>query len=112
MFTQVINGKRKCDRPSPQVKSWDYLKGVLSDCGFAIEQEGSSKEYIMKGCNGQILIYVKFHNDTQCKVILVSENETNESLSLDWNLRSKYSENGDLVMVAIRMMWFSQPKLP
>ena len=111
MFTQIINGKRKCEFPNPHIQSWDYLKGVLLDCGFTMEQEGSSKEYIMKGCKGQILIYIKFHTITQCKVILVSENQNHESLSLTWNPRSRFRENGDFVLVAIRQVWFSQPRL-
>ena len=111
MFTQIIDGKRKCDRPSPQVHSWDYLKGVLSDCGFALEQASSSKEYSMKGCKGQILIYVKFTKDTQCKVIFVSENGNHDSLELGWDHRDRYQENGDLVLMSIRQVWFSQPRL-
>lgn len=112
MFTQIINGKRKCERPNPHIHSWDYLKNVLSDCGFSLQQSGSSKEYIMKGCKGQILIYVKFNTDTHCKVIFVSESETHDSLDLDWTLRSRYQENGDLTLVAIRKVWFSLPRLP
>jgi len=111
MFTQIIDGKRRCERPSPHIPSWDYLKGILSDCGFALKQSASSKEYIMKGCKGQILIYVKFNTDTQCKVVFVSKSESHESLELDWNDRTQYRQNGDLVLVAIRQVWFSQPKL-
>lgn len=111
MFTQIINGKRKSERPNPHISSWDYLKGILSDCGFALKQSASAKEYIMKGCKGQILIYVKFTNDTQCKVIFVSENGNHDSLELGWNHRDRYRENGDLVLISIRKVWFSLPKL-
>ena len=111
MFTQIINGKRKCELPDPHIHSWDYLKGILSDCGFALKQSASSKEYIMKGCKGQILIYVKFTNDTQCKVVFVSKDESHESLELEWNHRNKYRQNGDLVLISIRQVWFSQSKL-
>lgn len=111
MVTQIINGKRKCERPDSHIHPWDYLKGVLSDCGFAIEQNGSPKEYIMKGCEGQILVYVKFKTDTQSKVIFVSESDRHDSLSLDWTLRSNFHNNGDRVMTSIRQVWFSQPKL-
>ena len=109
MFTQIINGKRKCERPNPHIQSWDYLKGVLSDCGFAMEQTGSPKEYIMKGCGGQILIYVKFDSPAQCKVLFISDGGDNESLHLEW-IPSKYTQNGDLVLTTIRKVWFSQPK--
>ena len=112
MFTQIKNGKRKCERPNSHIQPWDYLKRVLSDCGFAIEQTGSSKEYIMKGCEGQILIYVKFKTDTQAKVIFVSEGDGHDSLSLDWTLRSDFHKNGDRVMSSIRQVWFAQTKLP
>ena len=111
MFTQIINGKRKCERPNPHIQSWDYLKGILSDCGFDLKQSATSKEYIMKGCKGQILIYVKFINDTQCKVVFVNKSESHDSLDLYWSLRSKYRDNGDLVLITIRQVWFSQPKL-
>jgi len=111
MFTQIINGKRKCERPNSHTPPWEYIKVVLLDCGFAMEQEGSSKEYIMKGCKDLILIYVKFNTTTQCKVILVSENQTHEQLSLNWTLRSRFRENGEVVLAAIRQVWLSQPKL-
>ena len=111
MVTQIINGKRKCERPNPHIHPWEYLKRVLSDCGFTIEQNGSPKEYIMKGCEGQILVYVKFKTDTQAKVIFVSESDGHDSLSLDWTLRSGFRENGDRVMSSIRQVWFAQTKL-
>jgi|APSaa5957512576_1039674.scaffolds.fasta_scaffold19228_4 hypothetical protein len=111
MFTQRINGKRKCEHPNPHIHSWDYLKEVLSDCGFAITQSASPKEYIMKGCKGQILIYVKFSTDTQCKVLFVSDDESHQSLDMAWTLRSRFRENGDLVLVTIRQVWSSHPKL-
>jgi hypothetical protein len=111
MFTQIKNGKRRCEAPDIYTPSWDYLREVLSDSGFSVEQRASSKEYIMKGCHGLILIYVKFNNETQCKVLCISDGGSNESLDLDWGDRSKSSQNGDLVLKVIRETWFSSPKL-
>lgn len=111
MFTQIKNGKRKCVLPVSRIHSWRYLQGVLEDSGFSIEQDASPKEYIMKGCRGQILVYVKFNTDTQCKVLFISESDLHKSLDLDWGDGSEHLQNGDLVLNVIRQLWYSLTRL-
>jgi hypothetical protein len=107
MFTEIKNGKRCCQYPSLYITPWDYLKAVLNESGFVDQQKASSREYIVKGCDNKILIYVKFNTEEMCKIVFVTECGENQSCDIYWEHRGNFHENGDFVLFNIRQIWSS-----
>jgi hypothetical protein len=110
MFTEIINDKRECLFPDLYISAWDYLKSILDECGFCCEQSASSKEYVMKGCDNLILIYVKFNTNTESKIVFVSQNDQHQSIKVDWSDREQFHINGDFVLFNIRHLWSKMSK--
>lgn len=103
MFTKILNGQRQCLDNYDHINSWSYIKGVLYECGFEETQRATSKEYIMKGCEGKVLIYVKFNTDLECTIVFLNDKDSSSQLKLNWS--RDYRENGDLILEEIRSIW-------
>ena len=111
MFTQIINGKRQCCSPDPYITAWNYVKGILNESGFSCVQEASSKEYVMKGCDGKIIVYVKFEEESKSKVVFINQIGTNLDVKLYWEDRKNFQSNGEFILFNIRNLWASLTKL-
>lgn len=103
MFTKILNGQRQCLDNYDQIKSWNYIKGILYECGFEETQRATSKEYIMRGCEGKILIYVKFNSNTESTLVFLNDKDASSQLKLDWT--HDYKCNGNLILEEIRSIW-------
>ena len=103
MFTKILNGKRYCLENYDQINSWNYIKGILYECGFEETQRASSKEYIMRGCKGKVLIYVKYTSEKESSLVLLNDKEGSSQLKLNWE--ENYRTNGDMILEAIRLIW-------
>ena len=109
MFTMKKNGKRYCSRyHNIPISAWDYIKEVLKECGFRMFQKASASEYIMKGCEDRIIVYVKFHDITvhpSSTVILLNDKEKSDQINIKWDNESDFSNHGDLILSRIRTLW-------
>ena len=108
MFTKKKNGKRYCSRyHNIPIHAWDYIKEVLKESGFRVIQKAVSSEYIMKGCEDKIIVYVKFHNleDKTSTLIFLNDQEKSEQLNLDWSKEKDFADNGDKILDMIRHLW-------
>ena len=106
MFTKIKNGKRYCTNHCPiQIVSWDYIKEILKESGFEVVQKASPSEYIMKGCNNKIIVYVKFTDAFESNIVFLNESDTADQLKQNWNDEKIFHENGDDILSRIRALW-------
>tara|TARA_Y100001970_G_C13590800_1_gene535451 strand:- start:150 stop:479 length:330 start_codon:yes stop_codon:yes gene_type:complete len=106
MFTKIEKGRRCCIEHSEiLVISWDYIKEVLQESGFEVVQKASPSEYIMRGCKGKILVYVKFTSAFEATLVFLNESDESDQLRFDWSDKDKFIKNGDLILSTIRKMW-------
>lgn len=109
MYTRIENGKRGCIDPVPQgmLISWDYIKQILIESGFVEVQKASPSEYIMKGCNDKVLVYVKYPKTYDSTLVFLNESDKSNTIKINWEDESKYPLNGDLILEGVREMWKS-----
>jgi hypothetical protein len=107
MYTRIKNGKRCCINPAPlgQLISWDYIKQVLIESGFIEVQTASPSEYIMRGCEGTVLVYVKFPSTYESAIVFLNESEHSNTIRLKWEDESTFAENGDCILEEVRNIW-------
>lgn len=107
MFTKIKNGKRHCTSHFPLqiLISWDYIKEILKESGFEVTQNASPSEYIMKGCNDKIIVYVKFTNAFESNIVFLNASDTSDQLKQDWTDEKIFHKNGDKILCSIRTLW-------
>ena len=106
MFTKIKNGKRYCTNHCPiQLISWDYIKEILKESGFEETQKASPSEYIMKGCNGKIIVYVKFTEAFESNLIFLNDSDVSDQLKQDWTENKTFHKNGNEILDRIRALW-------
>lgn len=106
MFTKIKNGKRYCTNHSQiQIVSWDYIKEILKESGFEVIQKASPSEYIMRGCNNKIIVYVKFAEAFESNLILLNESDISDQLKQDWTDDKTFHKNGNEILDRIRELW-------
>ena len=106
MFTQIINGKRRCKSTTDiLIASWDYIKEVLKEAGFIEVQTASPSEYIMKGCNNKVLVYVKYTGDADSTLVFLKDKDKSDQLRLSWTNQDSYTQNGNVVLDKVRDIW-------
>ncbi len=107
MYTRVRNGKRYCTDEVCKggLSSWDYIKQLLFECGFEEAQKASPREYIMKGCKGTILVYVKYHSSHESSIVFINSKDKTSSIKLNWEDILNYPKNGDMIFEEVRALW-------
>jgi hypothetical protein len=108
MFTNVVNKKRKCILLyTGHLKSWEYVKYLLIECGFEVVQEASSREYVMRGCNHKVLVYVKYPEENQSIIVFMNDKEDSDQINIKWPKSTKgYHLHGEDILTKIREIWF------
>jgi hypothetical protein len=104
MFTELIDGKRSCVPLAMDPTPWDYIKGLLRESDFSVAQKANHMEYVMKGCRGKILVYVKFSSVFKSKIIILNTSEHTLAFTIDWGGRD-YREIGEIVLEGVRESW-------
>lgn len=107
MLTQIVGSKRIClSVYLNQLKSWDYIKDLLTECGFDVIQEGSPKEYVMKGCRDKVLVYVKYLDYNHSVIVFMDDKDQSDQINIEWGDTKKYHLHGEDILTKIRDIWF------
>ncbi len=105
MYTEIKNGKRHCISNANLAISKSYIKSVLQESGFYVVQEAGSSEFIMKGCDDHILIYVKFKDETESNLVILNSSERSSQLKLYWSNHISFTANGNRLLDEVRDLW-------
>ena len=108
MFTFKKNGKRYCSRyHNIPISAWEYIKEILTECGFSVFQRASDSEYIMRGCEDKIIVYVKFHDikELTSTLIFLNDQEDSDQLNINWSNQKEFATLGDRILDKIRSLW-------
>lgn len=107
MFTEIVNSKRVClSVYMKNLNSWDYIKYLLTECGFETIQEASSKEYVMKGCRNKVLVYVKFPYYNYAIIIFMNATDHSDQINIKFRETKDYHIHGEEILTKIREIWF------
>ena len=104
MFTKIVGRKRVClPLLMEYYKSWDYIKQTLVECGFDLIKEANPKEYLMKGCKGKIIVYVKYPEKNKSVIVFINDEEESDQISIDWGPSTNdYEVMGEQILTKIR----------
>ena len=106
MLTRIKNDKRYCLDPAKgMLISWDYIKQVLIESGFQEVQKASPSEYIMRGCNDSVLVYVKFPTTFESSIVFINSSDRSTSMKLNWTNEEDFPENGNQILEGVRGIW-------
>ena len=70
-------------------------------------QKASSSEYIMKGCEDKIIVYVKFHDlkELNSTIVFLNDQEESDQLKINWSNNKDFATLGDCILDKIRSLW-------
>lgn len=77
----------------------------MTECGFKLVQEGSSKEYVMKGCNDRVLIYVKYPDYNHSIIVFMNDRDQSDQIHIKWRETKNFHLHGEDILTKIREIW-------
>jgi hypothetical protein len=107
-YTKIVNGKRVCLPIREHISAKQYLRTILSECGFHLKLVIEDEVYYTKWC--VLRVTWEYVSPSLYKTIVVATNPKNGddlSICLSWSHPKSFCDDGNILLDLIREAWFS-----